>query len=414
MLLTGQYSHRLGIPDYIPFGNPEHVDNGLPAGTPTIASVVKDAGYRTGLVGKWHLGYGEKYYPGRFGFDQAECYRYLAPGGRRESVGRLPYLVDGRPRRDFKKSASVAEDSTTVLSNRAIEFIRSGQEQPFFLYVSFYRPHLGWEPVPEEDFAHYKNRPIVVPDTPAGSTVSKKELRRQTRLYYANITCADRNIGRILTALEELGLADNTIVVFVGDNGFMVGQHGLLGKGNARRLDIDSRGRISRELGTRPNMYDESVLVPFVVRWPGVVKPGTTSDSLVSTIDILPTVAEVAGAARPPAVDGRSMLPLLQGSQEAAWRDVYFDTYDMIYLGDRGEKPHMRMMRTRDWKLVLYQDELGQPLDRGARHELFNLKADPGELVNLYGNPGAHERQEALEAELRAWMQRARVTPGNP
>jgi len=90
MLLTGQYSHRLGIQDYIPYGNPVHIDNGLPAGTVTIASVLKSVGYTTGLVGKWHLGYGEKYYPRRFGFDTATGYRYIAPGKRYKHGGRIP------------------------------------------------------------------------------------------------------------------------------------------------------------------------------------------------------------------------------------------------------------------------------------------------------------------------------------
>ncbi len=89
-------------------------------------------------------------------------------------------------------------------------------------------------------------------------------------------------MGRVFDAVDELGLTTNTIVIFIGDNGFMVGQHGLLGKGNARVLHADQRGRVSRERGTRANMFDDSVLVPFIVRWPGVVKPGTTCDALVS------------------------------------------------------------------------------------------------------------------------------------
>jgi uncharacterized sulfatase len=412
MLLSGQYSHRLGIPDYIPYGNPVHAGNGLPAGTPTIASLLKGAGYATGLVGKWHIGYGETYYPTRFGFDNAEGYRYIAPGKEFENTGQIPYLVDGQAQERFGKSATVASDCTTVLAERAIDFIQSNRKSPFFLFLSFYRPHLAWTPVPEQDFAHFKDRPITVPDPPPGSSVTREKLEELTRLYYANISCADRNMGRVLDALDELGLAKSTIVIFIGDNGFMVGQHGLLGKGNARILHVaEKRGhlRISRERGTRANMFDDSVLVPFIVRWPGVVEPGTTSDALVSTIDVLPTLAVAAGAETPSCVDGRSLLPLLRGDSDVAWRDAYCDTYDMIYLGDDGEKPHMRMIRTDDWKLVLYHDENGCPLDAGTRHELFDLKTDPGELTNLYGKPTAHNIQRKLEKRLADWMRRTGV-----
>lgn len=404
MLLSGQYSHRLGIPDYIPYGNPVHADNGLPAGTPTIATLLKGAGYATGLVGKWHIGYGEEYYPTRFGFDTAEGYRYVAPGKEFKNPGKIPYLVDGQEQERFGKSAIVATDCTTILADRAIDFVQSNRESPFFLFLSFYRPHLAWSPVPEQDYARYKDRPMTVPDPPAGSSVTRKKLEDLTRLYYANITCADRNMGRVFDALDELGLAKHTVVVFIGDNGFMVGQHGLLGKGNARILHIDERGRTSRKRGTRANMFDDSVLVPFIVRWPGVVEPGATSDALVSTIDVLPTLAEAAGLETPSCVDGRSLLPLLRGDSDVAWRDAYCDTYDMIYLGNDGEKPHMRMIRTDDWKLVLYRDENGRPLDAGTRHELFDLKSDPGELTNLYGKRTAQNIQRKLETRLLDWM----------
>ena len=95
MLLTGLYSHRVGIPDYIPHGNPIVSGNGLPPGTPTIASLLKEVGYETALIGKWHLGYGEKYYPKNFGFDVAEGFRHIAPGEQIDSVGKIPFWVDG-------------------------------------------------------------------------------------------------------------------------------------------------------------------------------------------------------------------------------------------------------------------------------------------------------------------------------
>lgn len=213
--------------------------------------------------------------------------------------------------------------------------------------------------------------------------------------------------------MDTLGLKNRTIVILIGDNGFMVGQHGLLGKGNARRLHLNASGRISRQRGTRPNMFDDSVLVPFIVRWPGVVERGTTCDALVSTIDVLPTVAQAAGVETPAGVDGRSLLPLLRGDSDVTWRDAYCDTYDMLYLGDGGEQPHMRMIRTDDWKLVLYDDAAGRPLDGGTRHELFHLAADPGELTNVYGTPSVRDVQNTLKTRLLDWMRKTGVS-GRP
>jgi len=399
MVLTGQYSHRLGIPDYIPYGNPVHAENGLPAGTATIASVLKSIGYATGLVGKWHLGYGERYYPERFGFDHAEGYRYIAPGKRFDNVGRIPFLVDGKEVERFRLDPG----HTDMLADRAIHFIRANRERPFFLFFSTYVPHLPWGPVPEEDRTHYRDQPLAVPDLSQfpEATLDEEKLRDLTRQYYANITCADRNLGRLLAVLDELELAANTIVLFIGDNGFNVGQHGLLGKGNARIVGADRNAR-------RPNMFDHSALVPFIVRWPDAVKPGSTSEALVSTIDVLPTIIDItaAGAGRKLQLDGTSLLPLLKGETGIEWRDAYCDTYDMIYL----DEAHMRMIRTDRWKLVLYLDEKAGPL-KGKRHELFDLQNDPQELANLYGEPSAKTIQKRLESRLADWMRDAGVKP---
>lgn len=398
MVLTGLYTHRLGIPDYIAYGNPVKEDVGLPAGAKTIATMLKQRGYATGLVGKWHLGYGPKYYPTNFGFDHAEGYRHIAPGKDPAGGGQIPFLIDGKEVPRFRH----ATNHTDVLADRAINFIERNRERPFFLFFSIYLPHLPWGAITEADKAHYANKDLTLPKTDA---INRKQLLDLTRLYYANITCADRNMGRVLKRLDELKLANNTIVIFIGDNGFMVGQHDLLGKGNARFIHRDHRSKLRR-----PNMFDDSVLVPFIVRWPGVVKAGSTNHALVATIDVLPTVADVASipAAQQPDVDGKSLLPLLKG-RPTNWRRAWFDTYDMVHLGNDGEVPHMRMIRTDDWKLIRYHDPSGAPLDSGRRHELFNLSTDPEEKINLYGRAPARATQERLEKRLRKWMERMRL-----
>ena len=105
-------------------------------------------------------------------------------------------------------------------------------------------------------------------------------------------------------------------------------------------------------------------------------------------------------------LDGQSLLLLLKGEPSVTWRDAYCDTYDMIYLGNHGEKPYMRMIRTDQWKLVLFLDATGQPLDNGSRHELFDHKSDPEELTDLYGKPSVAASQQQLETRLRVWMAR--------
>ncbi|MBW2623354.1 MAG: sulfatase-like hydrolase/transferase [Deltaproteobacteria bacterium] len=404
MLLTGNYSHRVDIPDFIPRSSRYYAENGLPAGTPTIASMLKKAGYATGIVGKWHLGYGEEYYPELYGFDYAQGYRYLAPGkAGRVTLDKIPYLMNGK-----ELSPELIHDSlhADMLAGMAIDFIRTNREKPFFLYFATFLPHGPWDAVTEEDRAHYKGRPLTVPELPPSYGVSKKTVEGKTLQYYTAVSCVDRNIGKVFDVLEELNLAENTIVIFIWDNGYMIGQHGLDGKGNAIVMYANEQGEISPRNKRRPNMFDNSVLVPFIIRWPDVIEPGTRNDALVSTIDILPTLAEITGTdTGDMKIDGRSLLPLLRGKTDSNWRTAYCDTYDMIYLGNDGEKPHMRMIRTDDWKLILYHDENGQPLDNGTRHELFNLKADPGELNNLYYEKSAEDIREKLEAQLRQWMQ---------
>lgn len=406
MLLTGCFSHRFNVPDYI---QPES-ERGLTKGTPTIATLLKSKGYTTGLFGKWHLGYGENFYPELFGFDVAEGFRYEAPG-QEWGAAEMLTPINGEYFKFIKEFRSNPL-TTDILVQRAINFIHTNQEKPFFLYLATHLPHLPWHPVPECDEDVYRDKPLSVPDTSTftgitGETVKNSTLQRATREYYACVTNVDRNIGKLLDVLDKEDLTDNTVVILIGDNGFMIGHHGLFGKGNARNMYVNDKGSYGgREHGTRPNMFDNSILVPFVVRWPGVVSPGSSNDAMVSTIDVLPTLTEFNGInTQQMLIDGKSMLPLFREEQNPEWRSDYFDTYDMIHLGDNGEKPFMRMIRTDDWKFVLYHDENGNPLDSGARHELYDLQSDPDEHTNVYGKEAVSEIQEELFNKLKKWMQ---------
>jgi arylsulfatase A-like enzyme len=199
MLMTGQYSHRYDIPDYIL--PPAKSDRGLPVGTPTIASVLKKKGYVTGLIGKWHLGYGEKYYPKLFGFDIAEGFRYVAPG-KQWSISEMLFPIDGEYLEKFRSNPQ----HTDILAERAINFIRNNHQKPFFLYLATYLPHLPWQPVPEEDRTHYIDKPLLVPDNSiftgiTRESITNRKLQNLTREYYACVSCVDRNIGKVLNVL---------------------------------------------------------------------------------------------------------------------------------------------------------------------------------------------------------------------
>jgi uncharacterized sulfatase len=398
MLLTGQYSHRLGIPDYIPYGNPVFATNGLPEGTPTIASELKLLGYRTAMIGKWHLGYGDKYYPEKFGFDHASGFRYIGPGIKYSNLGEAPYRLEGEDVYGLLNNSL----HTDILTDAVINFMREDREQPFFIFFNTFRPHQPWGHVPDEDYEHYRDMKLKLParTNELDETVTDEQLQTLYRSYYANISCVDRNLGRLLHEMDELKITEDTLVIFVGDNGFSVGQHGLLGKGNARWMTSGGVGE------RRPNMFDSSVLVPLIVRWPAVVKEGAVNKLPVATVDFLPTILEAAGKKRDrvassggPALDGRSFLPLLKGEDPQNWRDAWIDSYDLQYE----EPSRMRMVRTDRWKLVMYFDELGKSQRGGDAHELFDLQADPSEQRNLFlSDEHAEIRQQLLE-RLKAW-----------
>jgi uncharacterized sulfatase len=252
---------------------------------------------------------------------------------------------------------------------------------------------MGYLPVPEEDMVHYEGREFNFPDYSGFPEVniSEERLHRYYLANFAPVTSIDRNLGRLLEELSTLGLENDTVVIFTSDNGYCLGRHGLLSKGNARYLGTNI---------PRPNMFDDSIVVPFIVRWPGVVTPGTVSTKLVSHLDIFPSVMEIAGL-DPASIDhleGLSLIPLLKG-EEAIWRNEVFLIYDMKYHA----VAHMRMIRTERWKLIHhYEDE--------EKNELYDLKTDPGELENLYGFPEQRSVQYILTRRLKAWEERVGAT----
>ncbi|MCI0683360.1 MAG: sulfatase-like hydrolase/transferase [Gemmataceae bacterium] len=369
--LTGRYGTQVNITDWI---SPKEAKAGvgLPSDTITWMEVLRRAGWRTGLIGKWHLGALPQFHPTKQGFQH--FFGFLGGG----TTPMNPTLeVNGK---ETKLKGTLPD----LLTDDAIAFIKKNKDSPFALSLHFRAPHLPYIPVPEADAAPFKDLDPTIPAFP-GLDVNK--VKTWTRDYYGSIHSVDRNLGRLLAFLEEAGLADSTIILFTSDHGYMIGHHGLNTKGNASWIAAGHTGR-------RPNMFDVSLQVPLIIRWPRVVRPGTKLDAMVSNIDTFATVLGMLDA--PPPKDyrqhGQDFTPLLRGDK-ATWRDAVFAQYDM----HNGDKAHMRSLRGERWHLV--RQHLGNQPD-----ELFDLRNDPEEMKNLYNDPRHRQTRDELQRRLDEWM----------
>ena len=371
--LTGRYGTQVNITDWI---TPKEAQGGLglPREAITWMSLLQRAGYFTGLIGKWHLGMLPQFHPTRNGFNHFMGFL----GGGNSPMN--PTLEIGGKEQKLKGSLP------DILTDDAIDFVKKNRERPFALMLNFREPHAPYAPTPAEDAAPFKNLDPTIPDFP---NLPVKRVKQLTREYYASVHSVDRNLGRLLELLDQLGLRENTIIIFTSDHGYMIGHHGLIHKGNAAWI-IEGR-----EKERRPNMFDHSLQVPLLVRWPGVVKPGTEVREMVSNID---TFASILGILKvPPPSDykqeGKDFSPILRG-EKVAWRDAIFAQYDP----HNGLKANMRTIRTERWHLVRQYMKNGQP------DELFDLKNDPEELRNLYDDAKHREVREQLQQRLTEWM----------
>ena len=362
--IAGQVPARVGITDYLRPNDPKHL------GTEhvTVAEMFKRAGYATGIIGKWHLtGYvhhgAKEVPPAEHGFDEVICSERRGIGGgsyfhpyhfNPEIKPRLPgeYLVDR-------------------VNLEAVGFIERNRERPFFLYVSHYAVHTALVGKPEL-VAKYEAKPH--------SGQGPRAARNNPHLA-AQLESIDEGVGRITEKLAELGLADRTIVIFTSDNG-----------GETR---VTSNAPL---FGGKSMLYEGGIREPLVVRWPGVVPPGTVSDTPVSSIDFYPTFLEAAGLAPDPrqTLDGVSILPLLKDPQAGLPPRALFWHYPLErphFLGGRSSGA----IRDGDWKLL-------ELFDTGEL-ELYNLADDPREATDLA--PAMPDRAAELREKLAAW--RARV-----
>lgn len=369
-LLTGEIPSRHGVHDWIRAGNvgPERID--YLAGQPLLTDRVADAGYRCGLVGKWHLGASDVPRPG--------FVKWFA-----HQSGMSPYY--DAPMVDETQPVKVERYLTEVLTEHAVAFLRdeAPRSQPFWLSLNYTAPHYPWIGAHPPEYTDlyadcaFASCPQQAPHpwNAHGNPATDEGHRRPRESlvgYYAAMTAMDAGIGQVMRALDALGLRESTLVIFMSDNGMNCGHHGVWGKGN----------------GTRPqNMYDTSVKVPCLMAQPGRIAPAVRSD-LLSAYDVFPTLLDYLGIADEPVRPrpGASFRAVLERGAQAPVRDVVvYDEYGPV-----------RMVRTRDWKYVhRYPD---------GPHELYDLARDPGERTNLVHRSEQQPMVTELRARLDAWF----------
>ena len=383
-LMTSRYGSEVGITDWI---NPRvEPQLGLDPSTVTWPEVLQQHGYRTGLVGKWHLGLTPEFHPHKTGFD----YFMGFLGGGNSPVD--PMLEKDGQERKFKGF------TPDILTDHAIEFLRTNRQVPFALAVHYRAPHARWLPVAEQDWSPFESLDPTIP-SPDFPKLDVPRVKRMTREYLASVHSVDRNVGRVLDLLDELQLAENTVVIYSSDHGYNMGHNGMWHKGNGHWILTQlPEGTENIPALQRPNMYDNSLRVPLAIRWPGVIAPKTVINETVTILDWFPTLLDMAGVPLPPdlKIHGRSIVPLIKGTANN-WDNTLYAEYSTHHQS----KTAMRMYRTPRWKLK--KDFLNP-----GRDELYNLELDPEERDNIIDSPSAEVRNihHELNEKILATMQK--------
>ncbi len=347
-LMAGRYQHRFGYVNNVAF-DPHNRQLGLPPSERTVASRMKDAGYRTGMVGKWHLGAAAPFHPLKRGFDF--YFGFLGGGHDYFVVDTTAQLSENykAPLDDNGQPARLDGYLTNVLTDRAIDFMRSAGDEPYFLYVAFNAPH-GPLQAPEEKIAEF-----------AGIKNQKR------RTYAAMVSAMDDQIGRLLAVIDELASREKTLVVFLSDNG---------GPENA---NASSNGPLR---GQKGDVYEGGIHVPFVMRMPGTLPAGIVYDAPVISIDVTQTALELAGAMPPDAPDGVNLVPYVRG--------------------EKTSPPHQALF----WRMAgNAQTAIRRDADKlviiDGKTALFDLDNDLGESTDLSDSAG--ETMEQLTKLFETW-----------
>ncbi|MEC9002454.1 MAG: sulfatase [Planctomycetota bacterium] len=416
-ILTGKYSHVNGF-----MVNGNRFDGSQQ----TFPKLLQQAGYQTAIVGKWHLSSQPT------GFDYSEVL-----------IGQGPYY--NPPMLKNGQRTQHTGYTTEIITDLALDWLRKKRDssKPFMLMFQHKAPHRAWEPgpsylsmyddvtIPEPAtlFDNYKGRGLAAhqQDMTIAETMTDRDLKltpppnlntnqletwnaaygpknkafreanltgkdlvrwkyqRYIKDYLRCIAAVDDNLGRVLDYLDSSGLTKNTIVIYCSDQGFYLGEHGW----------FDKRW-----------MYEQSLRTPLLVRWPGVIKPGRLNDDIVSPIDFAETFLEVAGVKVPSDMQGRSLVPILQGKTPADWRKTFYYQYSED-PGWHYVRRHYGVTDSRFKLIHFYEKDVDE-------WEFYDLKFDPNELTNLYGHPSYRQVQSQLHAEVKRLRQELKVSDEDP
>lgn len=344
-ILTGLYSHHNGIANNrTPF----------PENATTYVKLLREAGYRTGYFGKWHMGFQSGQRPG-FDFSAS----FVGQGHYFDE----PFEINGRA----VPTKGWVDDVTT---DYALEFLRenNGSGQPFAMTVGYKSPHGPHTPPPRlaNRYSGLKSKDVPNLGIPLIFDPDKKADKMDNPNYHRTLSGVDENLGRILDELDRLGIAENTLVIYTSDNGMFRGEH---------------------RLGDKRAAYEESMRVPMLFRYPKLGLPAEVLDQIVLNIDIPPTILDYAGVKIPGTMQGRSWKPLLAGDTKD-WRTSFFYCYHLEREYPR--VPTTMAVRTASAKLIKYPDH-------PEWTELFDLQADPYETRNLITDPAAADLKARME-----------------
>ncbi len=356
--LTGQYNRVHGVQ-----GNTCE----YPANNVSYSSLMTEAGYKTGYFGKWHH---HRQSGKRPGFSTSAS--FLGQGKFMDE----PFEIDGvkTPTKGY------IDDVTTDF---AIKFIEENRDNPFLAVVGFKAVHGPRTPRPSDENLYVGEKYRTTPNSNLTPPFKKDEPSKDEKVpewkplskdgakYFQCINGADFNLGRLLEALDRLGLVENTVVVYTTDNGLFFDEH---------------------RLGDKRYAYEGSIRIPFLLRYPRMAAKGSTSDKIILNIDVAPTFLELAGLKVPETMQGWSLKPILEGKAPEDWRKSFF--YEYLIDREYPKVPPVQAVRTENAKLIRYPGN-------DDWTEMFDLKADPYETKNIFNDENAAGLRKELEGEFK-------------
>ncbi|MCB0688153.1 MAG: sulfatase [Saprospiraceae bacterium] len=374
---TGQYPARLGIIDFLPgHWRPyekmiaaQNRTQYLPLKMETLGELMQRAGYRTGYFGKWHLGNQEQNFANHQGYDESVIF---------QGSPYYNYNKVLRPNQNFPEEKVLSE----ALTDLGVDFIQKNSKNPFFLFLAHYDVHVQLD-ADSAKIEKYLKKPKV-PGYPSNA------------IYAAMIEQIDESVGRIMQTLKDMEVDDHTILIFFSDNGGLVSRFDkvpLIAKSKQHIYEDDSllyiassNAPLRAEKGT---LYEGGIREPMIVKWPGKIPAGSRSDAMISSVDFFPTLMQLTGGNTEQIIDGKNLLPVLQGDATDTERALFW--HYPVYHHSRPASA----IRHGDWKLIYFYDT--------GESELYNLKDDVGESNNLVNtNP---EKSKELKAQLDRWLE---------